>query len=99
MLMKLDKPTLKKLIKESLEEMSLQLPTQQGLEVTDYVDQEMIESALSTNPRSKKDYLIPYALAIKIARKHRVYESEVIQELGQKDFYKVSELFGDLLQY
>ena len=94
--MKLDKTILKKLIKESIEDFMLEQPKEkQKLDVVSFLNQEMIEDAV----RNIKDYLVSKKFAFKIARKHSVGELEVIEELGNKDFYKVSELFGKLLQY
>ena len=89
--MKLDKSTLKKLIKESMEEMSLHVPAKEGMELVDQVTHAMIESAI----RGEEDYLITRQFATEILNKHHIDNlDEAFAELGDSEVYKVSELFG-----
>jgi hypothetical protein len=89
--MKLNKSTLKKLIKESLDEMSLHVPAQQDMELVDRVTRGMIESAVS----GAEDYLITRQFATKILAQHHIDNlDEAFAELGDNEIYKVSELFG-----
>lgn len=88
--MKLDKTTLKRLIKESIEEMSINVPVVKKQPLVDQVTQQMIEDAINGN----EDYLISRNFAAEIAEQHSVPFREVEDELGRKPNYKVSELFG-----
>jgi hypothetical protein len=92
--MKLDKSTLKSLIKESIEEMSLNVPMEpqaEQLPLVTRVDSEMIKAAIL----GEEDYLISRKFAAKILGKHHVDNlDEAFAELGDSDTYKVSELFG-----
>jgi len=84
--MKLNKETLKALIKESLEEMS----HDGGLEMVDHVTQEMIRAAVT----GEEDYLVSRNFAAKILDQHSVRFAEAADEIGDKPSYTVSELFS-----
>ena len=87
--MKLDKQTLKTLIKESLDEMSFVASS--SLPMVDEVTQEMIESAVS----GEEDFLISRSFATQILKQHQIDDlGEAFAELGDSEVYKVSELFG-----
>lgn len=85
--MKLNKETLKTLIKESLEEMS---HGGQEPEMVTHVSQEMIENAILHG----EDYLVSADFAAQILQQHSTPVDEAFAELGDKPAYTVSELFG-----
>lgn len=88
--MKLDKQLLKKLIKESLEEIS-DRPLKVSRATADVMsDVEGREQAmLGTGP----DQPLTIEQTKEIVRLHHLYFEDLVADLGQKDSYKISELF------
>ncbi len=89
--MKLDKEVLKTLIKESLEEINYKkqrLARSVGNVMSDVEGRE--PAMLGTGP----DQPLTVEQTNEIVRLHHLYFEDLVADLGQKDSYNISELFG-----
>jgi len=89
--MKLNKETLKTLIKESLEEINYKkqrLAHSVGNVMSDVEGRE--QAMLGTGP----DQPLTVEQTKEIVRLHHLYFEDLVADLGQKDSYKISEVFG-----